>query len=279
MRPGRALHRPNAMVRRSPYLGSALASFATHALAVAAILLAMGAHVRSPARSQSQPPSDRFRMVYLIDPRPDGGGGGGGDKTQEPPRQAHAPGTNLRTVLAARPASIDRPGDATPDPPIPQPTIAVQPLGEVLEKLVPGATEVSVSLSLGPGSDGVGSGRRGGAGPGDGIGEGPGFGGNRGGRWPGPGNGVTAPRLVRQVRPQYTADAMNARIQGTIQLECVVQSDGTIGDVRVLRSLDRTFGLDREAIAAARQWRFYPGMRQGEPVDTLVTIELMFSLR
>jgi TonB family protein len=62
-------------------------------------------------------------------------------------------------------------------------------------------------------------------------------------------------------------------------LECIVLADGTVGNVEVLRSLDPTFGLDQEAIKAAKQWRFDPGTRFGEPVAVLVTIELTFTLR
>jgi TonB family protein len=58
-----------------------------------------------------------------------------------------------------------------------------------------------------------------------------------------------------------------------------VKPDGSVGDVKVVRSLDSTFGLDHEAMKAARDWRFRPGMRQGEPVAVLVTIELTFTLR
>ena len=67
-----------------------------------------------------------------------------------------------------------------------------------------------------------------------------------------PGNGVTLPRVLREVKPQYTSDAMRAKIQGTVLLECVVRPDGSVGDVQVLRSLDPTFGLDQEAIKAAK---------------------------
>jgi TonB family protein len=59
----------------------------------------------------------------------------------------------------------------------------------------------------------------------------------------------------------------------------VVLPDGTVGSVEVVRSLDATFGLDQEAIKAAKQWRFRPGTRLGEPVAVLVTIELTFTLR
>jgi TonB family protein len=58
-----------------------------------------------------------------------------------------------------------------------------------------------------------------------------------------------------------------------------VRSDGTVGDVQVTRSLDRTFGLDEEAVKAARQWQFSPGTRLGQSVAVIVSIELSFSLR
>jgi len=72
---------------------------------------------------------------------------------------------------------------------------------------------------------------------------------------------------------------MRAKVQGTVLLECVVQKDGSVGDVQVIRSLDSTFGLDQEAIKAAKAWRFAPGTRLGEPVPVLITIELTFTLR
>jgi len=92
-----------------------------------------------------------------------------------------------------------------------------------------------------------------------------------------PGNGVTAPVLVAEAKPRYTAAAREARIQGTVTLECVILPDGSIGDVRVAKSLEP--GLDQEAIKATRQWRFKPGTKDGKPVPVQVSIELTFSLR
>ena len=94
-----------------------------------------------------------------------------------------------------------------------------------------------------------------------------------------PGTGIVNPRLLREVRPQYTAEALRAKITGTVYLEMVVLPDGTVGDVRITRSLDPVFGLDEEAIKAARQWLFEPGTRFGEPVAILVNLALDFNLR
>ena len=85
--------------------------------------------------------------------------------------------------------------------------------------------------------------------------------------------------MLREVKPNYTAAAMRAKVQGVVQLECVVGPDGSIGEVNIVKSLDKVFGLDDEAIKAAKQWRFAPGRRFGEPVAVYVTLELEFTLR
>ena len=85
--------------------------------------------------------------------------------------------------------------------------------------------------------------------------------------------------MIREVKPAYTSDAMRAKIQGTVLLRCIVRQDGTVTDIDILRSLDPTFGLDQEAVKAAKQFRFVPGTRFGEPVAVLVSVEMEFTLR
>jgi TonB family protein len=94
-----------------------------------------------------------------------------------------------------------------------------------------------------------------------------------------PGAGVTLPSLVREVKPKYTRLAMTAGIQGAVLVEGIVRADGKIEDAIVLRSLDRTFGLDDEAIATVKQWQFVPGARDGTPVPVIITVELSFTLK
>jgi TonB family protein len=91
--------------------------------------------------------------------------------------------------------------------------------------------------------------------------------------------GITSPTAIRQVPPQYTAAALAARIQDTVLVTAVVLADGTVGDVTVIRSLDTVYGLDGEAITAAKQWLFTPAMLNGRPVAMRVTIEFTFTLR
>ncbi len=206
---------------------------------------------------------------------------GAATRTRMPPKKAEMPGKDKVTV-PVKPDPIPKLDETPPPPPVEElnipakPTAAAeQPLAGVLE-----APKVAETASQGSGTGGGGgTGTGTGIGSGQGSGLGPGFGGGTGGGAYRPGNGVTLPAVVREVKPQYTADAMRAKVQGTVWLECVVLPDGQVGDIKVTKSLDPVFGLDQEAIKAARQWRFRPGLRNGEPVPVLITIELTFTLR
>jgi TonB family protein len=92
-----------------------------------------------------------------------------------------------------------------------------------------------------------------------------------------PGNGVTMPALVQEVKPSYTADAMKRGVTGVVMLEAVVEIDGSVGDVRVLKPLDDS--LDGQAVAAVKKWQFKPGTREGKPVRVRVEVEMSFTLR
>jgi TonB family protein len=94
-----------------------------------------------------------------------------------------------------------------------------------------------------------------------------------------PGNGVTAPTVVKRVNPEYTQEALAERIQGTVGLSIVVRPDGTVGDVEVTKSLDSVHGLDRQAIDAMKQWEFKPGMKDGKPVAARVDVQMTFTLK
>jgi periplasmic protein TonB len=93
-----------------------------------------------------------------------------------------------------------------------------------------------------------------------------------------PGNGVKAPVLTHEVKPVYTKDAMDRKVQGIVEMECVVETDGTVGaDVKVTRSLDPD--LDQQALAALKQWQFRPGTKDDHAVRVQVNVEMTFTLR
>lgn len=220
------------------------------------------------------------QIVWLDVPGPGGGGGGGGNQKAEPVKQVELKGKEKITVPAVKPPDLQQPKEKPPEDPLQNLTIPAQTLASA-DLAQAGAMEgipTSDSLGLGRGG-GAGTGTGTGIGPGRGSGLGDGWGGGTGGGAFRPGNGVETPRLLKEIKPQYTAQAMRAKIQGEVLLECIVMPDGAVGNIRVVRSLDAAFGLDQEAIKAARQWRFAPGTKQGQPVPVLVTIAIAFTLR
>lgn len=211
-----------------------------------------------------------------------GGGGGGGKRALAPPGRVEAPGHDRTTlpVRQAPPLEAASENRITPAPPV-QALIDAVPTAAGLTEM-PGVLTPAPgdAPSLGPGTGGgAGAGRRGGLGDGDGLGAGPGTEKNIGGGPYQPGtSGVSNPRLIREVVPNYTNGALQARIQGVVFMNAVVRADGTVGDVWVTRSLDERFGLDLEAVRAVKQWRFIPAMHRGRPVDVVVPIELRFTI-
>jgi protein TonB len=160
------------------------------------------------------------------------------------------------------------------DPPAQEISIPAVPKASGITDVLGVVSTIAVAdpSSLGP---------RSGPGSGDGDGKGldRGYGANAGGGPPGPGGPLTSPEIIRQVRPNYTNAALQARVRGLVVMDAVVLPDGSVGDVKIVRSLDQRFGLDEEAIKAVKQWRFRPGRRSGGPIAMLVSVEMMFELR
>jgi TonB family protein len=90
--------------------------------------------------------------------------------------------------------------------------------------------------------------------------------------------GVTAPKPKHIVDATYTSAAMRRKISGAVKLEIVVAPDGTVARARVTQSLDKIFGLDDAALAAARQWTFEPGTLNGQAVPILTVVTMEFRL-
>jgi TonB family protein len=263
---------------RQSGLGAGL-SVAAHVSAAIIFILVLRFAPR-PGPVQIIPDAPLDRIVWLAEPGPGGGGGGGGNKMPDPPKQAEAKGKDAITVpVEKKPEPVPEP--PKPEPPPEQLVIPAQTMAAA-EMTLPGVIQPSTTTTESQGAGtggGAGTGTGQGIGSGQGSGLGPGFGGGTGGGAYRPGAGITLPTVLREVKPAYTADAMRAKVQGSVWLECIVMPDGTVGETKVTRSLDPIFGLDQEAIKAAKQWRFRPGMRQGEPVPVIITIELSFTLR
>ncbi len=94
-----------------------------------------------------------------------------------------------------------------------------------------------------------------------------------------PGKGITMPKVVYDVKPDYTPKALQARIEGSVMLQAVVLETGAVGQVTIVQSLDTVHGLDDASVKAMKQWRFEPGTKDGKPVAVLVEVEMTFTLK
>ncbi|HNB72207.1 MAG TPA: energy transducer TonB [Acidobacteriota bacterium] len=83
------------------------------------------------------------------------------------------------------------------------------------------------------------------------------------------------PQIISQMKGKYTEKARDACIRGKVILAIEFRDDGTIGTIRVVRSLG--YGLDEQAIAAARHIRFRPAMKDGQPVTITRRVEFPFN--
>ena len=246
-----------ARTRLGPALGISAAVHFT--LAVIGIILLTSAQAKAPADT---PP---FPTKFVFVASPDSGGGGGGGRPEPAARRpieipAH------RTPPTVAITAVVPPAEKTL---LPELDVRVETdAGKILS-----AAGLSVTALAAPGGDGRGTGL--GRGKGRGLESGDDFG--FGGAQP-VGGDIMSPVLVTKVQPQYTSAAMVAKLQGAVVLEAVVKADGSVGALRVQKSLDSKLGLDEAAIEAAKQWTFKPGTRRGQPVDVIVTLVLEFRL-
>jgi TonB family protein len=90
------------------------------------------------------------------------------------------------------------------------------------------------------------------------------------------GDGVSQPSIIYKVEPVYTPEAKEEKIQGAVKLEAEITPLGIADNIRVVKGIDP--GLDANAVTAVSNWRFKPGMKDGEAVTVAVTIEVNFRL-
>jgi TonB family protein len=250
---------------RRPVGRAVAGTLVAHAVALAALawLTHVGAREASRVVLPLQEPQ---RIVWVAMPGPNGGGGGSKVTVPKPP--APTPPQATRTPETPAPTPVVVPEQITPPTPAP---VEPQPATNVL-------ADTSSSGAAGPPSTVPGNGTGGGNGDGDGAGTGKGNDKGFGGNSYLPGNGVTSPEALVRAQPKYTAEAMRARAQGSITVECVVEPDGVCGEMRIVRAFAPPFGLDQQALDAASKWRFRPGTREGKPVPVRINLILDFSI-
>ena len=267
-------------------------------VSIVAVILWLGTRTLETAPVDDGPRPETH-LVFVMSPGPDGGGGGGGLRNPLPVRRVERRSVERPRVsvpeVTPKPV-ITTPRPETPKEPTPAPTPkpverAPEPLAaRVLvapvvataadssdrDGAVESATTAAASQGSGAGG-GAGTGQGTGSGEGSWAGIGEGSGGGFGGGPYRPGSGIEPPRLVREVKAEYTDEARRRGITGDVVLEIVVRRDGSVGEVTLRRGLGG--GLDQRAVTAVRQWRFDPARRRGVPVDVIVEVAVEFTLR
>jgi TonB family protein len=276
-----------APVRRSTGLPLAL-SGTLHAglIAMAVFVATFNLAPRAASLRPDDRPADLKRLVFVATPRP----GGGGLLQKAPPPKALREGrSQISSPIPERREPKPLRPIPSPAEPIPTPPLEAESLPAVTAPLITAAADTRNRAgvlqqttvehdSRGSGTGGgAGTGSATGLGPGDGSGIGPGSGGGTGGGPYRPGSGIEPPRLLREVKADYTEDARQRSVTGDVVLEIVVRRDGSVGDVKVLQGL--AGGLNERAVRAVRQWRFTPAHRLGAPVDVIVEVAVEFKLR
>ncbi len=91
------------------------------------------------------------------------------------------------------------------------------------------------------------------------------------------GNGVTSPKVLNIIHPDYTEEARAGKIEGTVLVKAVITEEGTADSIEVVKGIDA--GLDQRAMDALSRWTFEPGTKDGKPVAVWATIEINFRLK
>ncbi len=258
--------------------GTTVVSVFVHGVVIAGILwLAVAIH--NPVVSTAQMMVAPITLYAPAPPPPimpvakiRGGGGGSQAHDVAPPRRAPLPQVAKTPVILEKVSRIETPKMAV------EPTVQItMPQKSVMPNLgMPQSPQVAMASQGAGNQNGFGIGLGGGAGAGHGVGQGPGSRAGFGGGIMSVGGGVSAPQVIHSVEPQFTPQARQADYQGTVAIQLIVDPNGNPQDVRVVRHLG--MGLDDEAIAAVKQYKFRPASYQGHPVAVQMIVDVDFRL-
>jgi len=92
-----------------------------------------------------------------------------------------------------------------------------------------------------------------------------------------PDNGANAPvEITFEPKPDYTDEGRKQKVNGEVRLEVLFRSDGQVHVIRVLQGLG--YGLDEQAVKAAEQIKFKPALHEGQPIDSMALVHIIFEL-
>jgi TonB family protein len=88
---------------------------------------------------------------------------------------------------------------------------------------------------------------------------------------------ITPPQLTDVASPEYTPEAKKKKIEGQVTLAIVIDKNGDVVDAKVVKGLG--YGLDENAIAAVKVWKYKPAEKNGEPIAVKMEVTLDFYMR
>ncbi|MEL7060159.1 MAG: energy transducer TonB [Acidobacteriota bacterium] len=91
------------------------------------------------------------------------------------------------------------------------------------------------------------------------------------------GGNVKKPEKISTPQPRYTEIARKARIQGVVIVQAIINKQGDVTNVKVLKGLP--MGLDQEAVKAIKSWKFKPATLNGKPVEVYYNLTVNFRLQ
>lgn len=249
------------------------ASLAMHAVAILLVgvlgVMAFKQEYKKPVVTTTVLLTDYVPPAGLHQPH---GGGGGGDADRLKASEGSLPKTSTDQLIPPTTIPQNKRFTLTVEPTIVAPNLQLpqtNQVGDPLSKLMTPSDGTGVGF-------GIGTGNHGGIGSGNGPGFGPGADGGFGGGVFKVGNGVTAPHVIYDPEPEYSAEARQAKYQGTVVLWAIIGPDGLPRNLRVQRSLG--MGLDEKALEAVKTWRFRPATKDGNPVAVQIEVEVNFHL-
>jgi TonB family protein len=256
---------------------SALISWLLHCGAILLILAVTGVKPQNIPLLHEMLVTPADIAAYRTTLKPGGGGGGGGVHANSPASRGALPRFAREQLV---PPIVDHTAPLLPVEPTLIGSADIKPVA-FNYKDWGDPNGVVGKPSGGPGDgNGIGDGHGTGVGPGKGPGHGPGEDGGEGGGSVGflglGGGAVTQPALISKTEPEYSEEARKARLQGTVELRIVVDTQGLAKDITVNHSLG--LGLDDRAIEAVKKWKFRPGKVNGKPTAVVALVDVNFRL-
>jgi TonB family protein len=88
--------------------------------------------------------------------------------------------------------------------------------------------------------------------------------------------GISAPRVIKPSEPGYPEEARQDRLQGFVVLILTVDKAGKPRDIQIVKPLG--YGMDQRAVETVATWRFSPALKEGQPIDKEISVEVDFHL-